>query len=166
VSDQLLFLLELIEAMDAPDPRPTIAVALRRIQMLGACRESRDGVLQSRAFVAELARAWGVVFEVARDGRRVGLLEPIGGPETNSLQEIFPGHYTIKLLTGLLIWEGELAPKDVLLRDAYRDGEWLAAADTGPPATARRGPGLLDGRFTMEFLPGEDAGAMRITPNG
>jgi len=83
MSDQLLFLLELIEAMDAPDSWPAIAAALGRIQMLGACFENRDDVLQSRAFVAEVARAWGVVFEVARDGRRVGLLEPIGGPETN-----------------------------------------------------------------------------------
>jgi len=66
-------------------------------------------------------------------------------------------------LTGLLIWEGEFAPKDVLLRDAYRDGEWPAAAgDTKPEL---RGWKLFGGRARMEILPGQDAGTMRITIN-
>lgn len=168
MSNQLLFLLDLIGAMDAPDPQTAIAAALGRIQRLDAWRESRGDVLQSWAFVAELARAWGVVFEVARDGRRVGVLEPIGGQGTNSLQGICPGNYTIKLSTGLLVWEGRITREDALWVYARRGQEVGMAAGTkeGVFRKPSRSDDLLGGGATLEVLPGAKTGTMRIVFNG
>ena len=163
MSDQVLFLFDLIKAMAEPNPREAIAAALERLQGLCASREGTGEALRSGAFLAELARAWGVVFEVARDGQQVGVLEPLATPDVASLPGIWPGHYSIRLSTGLLVWEGEVVEKDVRTWGAYWGGEVPVAAADGESESCRWE--LLGGGAKVSILPGEDGGIMRIIPN-
>jgi hypothetical protein len=105
---------------------------------------------------------------LARDDVDLPMLSFARGGATHTIAHVLPGHYSMRLSTGRVLWAGELQREDVEWTAAFPGRALdLAAADArtlaGPPTREMR---LLDGEVVMRIFPGLEAGAMVITVNG
>ena len=75
-----------------------------------------------------------------------------------------PGHYAVKLISGRLVWEGDLSAED-LIWSAARPGQDLdlAAATGEAPAASTRRESLLGGQVVLTVFPGPESGSIHIT---
>lgn len=105
---------------------------------------------------------------VIRDEVEIQTLSFPGAVGTRTLTGVFPGRYTLKMPTGRVIWEEQLAKKDLEWAAAFPGRALgLAAADSEVPEGApSREDRLLDGEVVVLVFPGLEAGVMKITVNG
>ena len=113
---------------------------------------------------------WYPVINVYCDRRIAGTLEFKKQAFRQSIGNIVPGRYAIKLDTGWLLWQGLLTDKDLLWAKAFDKESLKFAADSGQtnPEPVRR-INLLEGQIIVEFFAGIESGMIEIQlrdPNG
>jgi hypothetical protein len=99
--------------------------------------------------------------DVLKEGRIVGSFPFSKTPMT--IGAISMGSYIVRLSTGRILWEGDIAREEVLWTYAFPGKELTMAAETElseQPAT--RTIPLLDGEFVMRVFPGLESGTIRI----
>jgi hypothetical protein len=127
--------------------------ALEMIQSVPALKAQYDMML------AEARQEMRLCFVLERDGAVLSPPRWDGRP----LRDIAPGHYVLKLDTGRVLWEGQLAKEHLLWRDAYPGEPLRVAASTpgaGQPPTFRSL--LLNGRVALLVFAGIAAGSIQV----
>ena len=185
--DDLFFIPMIARVLEERDPRRALRDVLARIQAMGREARYRRGHEQFLRFMdaaratpgGELsAEAWARVLEetdrplscgieLETDGVPVAgyVLKP--GGETWSVAGIRPGRYRLKLETGLVLWEGRLAERDLVWSQAFPGQALRLAADTEESAQRpTREVGLLEGAVVLRVFAGVEAGTMEIEFEG
>ncbi|MBT4819981.1 MAG: hypothetical protein HOJ57_28680 [Lentisphaerae bacterium] len=160
---QMYWLPILVDALQHNDTARTLVDAFVLIRQIGRSPEYLEGFRQFLAFMYEAGSARGAGITVIRDGVAVGRIMVGGRRRSASLPGVTPGHYSIELWTGQVLWDGMLSRAD-LLWDVARPGKNLRlAADTGgggPEPT--REEQLIGNRAVLRIFPGVETGQMRI----
>jgi len=102
--------------------------------------------------------------EIVRDGQSLGFYEFDEKSPTILIKDVLPGEYAIRLVTGRLLWQSELANEKLCWKDAYPKQKLPAAAETGvirQKATITEN--LLGGEIRLEVFPGVESGAIVLT---
>jgi hypothetical protein len=101
---------------------------------------------------------------VARDGVDIETVPVSSECLSHSIKRVLPGHYELKLSTGLLLWEDELGQEDIEWSAAF-PGHALdfAAATEELEGKPTREVSVLDGEILLQIFPGVEAGRMVIT---
>ena len=97
---------------------------------------------------------------------QITLLKPDGSSETQTMSRygisftgISPAYYQIKLSTGWVIWEGELAEDELILSN---EESLPLAADTAEENESKKIRQLLDGELNLETIAGLEFGTIRL----
>ena len=101
--------------------------------------------------------------EVLKDGKPIASFAVTEVPI--KLMNIDPGQYTIRLSTGMVLWEDQLLKKHLIWLDAYGDEDLRMAAKTEKDDDAARptvSDPLMGGELTMEVIPGLKSGEIRF----
>ncbi|MFC1761013.1 hypothetical protein ACFL6U_02910 [Planctomycetota bacterium] len=87
-------------------------------------------------------------------------------PGSKTIDNIFPGSYTIALATGRVIWQGPLDKCDLLWMEAYPDQALRLSADTGEPeGEPTQQISVLDGEIILRVFAGLESGRIEIRLN-
>jgi hypothetical protein len=84
-------------------------------------------------------------------------------PAAKRVAHVKPGHFIVKLNTGRILWQGNLAEKDLLWAKAFPERDFELAADTGDadqPATKELR--LLNDELIIRVFPGLESGRLEI----
>ena len=72
-----------------------------------------------REFELSTERIWIPTFHVICNGRELEQVNFPPQPGCQTVEEISPGHYTLKLDSGLVVWEGQLNARDLIWTQAF-----------------------------------------------
>jgi len=101
--------------------------------------------------------------QVYRDGNRVGEMTFDDPGVSRSLGQITPGLYLLKLSTGLVLWEGQLAGRDLLWVEAFGAQKLELAAETEQVQRQPTGEiSLLGGEVILRIFAGIECGDLEI----
>ena len=84
-------------------------------------------------------------------------------PVVKKIAHVKPGHFIVKLSTGRILWQGDLAEKDLLWAKAFPEQYFELAADTGDtdqPVTKELR--LLNDELIIRVFPGIESGRLEI----
>ncbi len=85
-------------------------------------------------------------------------------PDSKTIDKIVPGHYTIALATGRIIWQGLLAERDLIWTEAYPGRALRLSADTGEPeGKPTQQVRVLEGDVVLRVFAGLESGRIEIT---
>ncbi|MHC4165378.1 MAG: hypothetical protein ACYSWQ_00270 [Planctomycetota bacterium] len=87
-----------------------------------------DALCQEFSRIAPKARA--PVVRILCNGLEIGQVSMPTKPGRQTVDGINPGHYTLKLDCGLVIWEGQLSARDLIWTQAYGERCIELAAET------------------------------------
>lgn len=105
--------------------------------------------------------------EVSIDDHHVGTIPVPRGVSSGMLSGIGPGRYSLSLTTGCVLWEGNLAPPELLWRLAFPGRPLEMAAATGDIfLEATRTETLLEGELVFHVLPGIESGRLVVVKVG
>lgn len=98
-----------------------------------------------------------------KDGHRVATVD-IATASSRRLTGLRPGHFTLTLASGRVLWEEDLEPKDLFWAAAFPGKPVLAAADTGDelPGGIAQEHRLFDGEFVIRVWPSIESGEMEL----
>jgi hypothetical protein len=102
-----------------------------------------------------------IQIEILKDGR---LIESFDAAEIPiEIKDIEPGHYTTRLSTGRILWEGLLREQHLLWLQTHGDEDLrLAAGTEDQEAEPTISELLIKGELRLEVLPGLKSGKIRI----
>jgi hypothetical protein len=101
--------------------------------------------------------------QVYRDGNRVGEMTFVEPGASRSLGQITPGLYLLKLSTGLVLWEGELAGPDLFWAEAFGAENLKLAAETEQVQRQPTGEiELLRGEVILRIFAGLECGDLEV----
>jgi hypothetical protein len=110
----------------------------------------------------------GVELELLKDGQVVGRKALFEGTNKYYFDNVEPGHYVLRHGHGGILWEGELAAKDVMWKSAYPGVSFDGASGTENKATQTqvlfktgRGSVVL-GEAVLKVLPGLQSGRIGV----
>jgi len=87
--------------------------------------------------------------------------------ESAWLTKVVPGPYLMRLSTGRVLWNGQLAAADLLWSEAYPEGDLrFAATDKHHERIARRTIPVLGGEVMLHLYPGPESGELRVVLRG
>jgi len=165
MTDDLFFIRKIADALRSGDRERSLQDAFLRVQSMGTHKRYRRGRKQFMDFLQAVRERDEIVLVVERGCEEVGTMriEATGG--AGRLTGIVPGHYSLCLSTGQLLWEGEIYAADVIWSKAFPGQPLALAADTEdmekPPS---RTEALVHG-LTMSLFPGVEAGEIVIRLN-
>ena len=141
------------------------------LQLIGENPELRSALHEMRNSLSTLLPGDPAVeIEVEKDGFSFGLYRLEAGIDRIVIPGIQEGEYTVKLSTGLFLWQGRLWAEDILWHLAFPGQKLPAAAET---QMLRHEPSLssdlLDGEVRLELFPTLESGTIVLTfkrPNG
>ena len=120
------------------------------------CRETSE---------SEIYRIPEIIIE--RNGEPITSISCERLPVTKEMRNVNPGHYSLKLDTGRVIWEEELTGQDLLWADAFPGQDLDMAADTGDTvARMTREIRLLNGELVIRVFPEIESGRLELTIRG
>ena len=163
MTDDLYFIRILAGTFSGRAPATAMRRALQDVVALKTRPEYGRGFAQFCQFMAEVARHLTVRFVVERD--HVVLATPSVHPflGTVMVDGVVPGSYTLRLSTGLVVWQNSLSEKDLLRASAFGGQELKLAAGTAPaPRRFSRRESLLNGEVVLYVFPGVEYGAIGI----
>jgi hypothetical protein len=100
---------------------------------------------------------------VERNGERIGSAPCERLPVTKEIRNVKPGHFAVRLDTGRVIWEEELAEQELIWAAAFPDRALDLAADTGEPAVRMTQEiTLLNGELVIRVFPGAESGRLEL----
>lgn len=76
-------------------------------------------------------RALSLRLQILRDGRQIGEVNSGAVPSSHMVDDIYPGHYALRLDTGLVVWEGRLDARNLIWSQAYGGRSLELAAEAG-----------------------------------
>jgi hypothetical protein len=111
-----------------------------------------------------LPRGSSIMIKIEKDGQLFASFAYSPSSERSLVKGITPGSYSIKLSTGLLIWQGKLSEKELIWTKAFPREKVKAAAETKAigQKTSHSEP-LLNGELTLEIFPGLESGAIQLS---
>ena len=124
----------------------------------GEFKDDYDALLQvcrprSRAFNLQLLR----------DGQQMGEVSFEEVPGRRTIDGVTPGHYVLRLDTGLVLWEGALTAADLIWTEAFKGESLALAAEAGE---IRRSPSrevkVPDAHLIISIFPGIESGSLEI----
>jgi hypothetical protein len=169
MNKNLYFIPILSRAAEHPEPEKAFREALSEIERLGLEEEYREGYAQFLAWMGEVSRhsdrthPLRVGIRIEPEGESARVLELREIPGTLSLPNVKPGKHRIVLQGGLLLWEGEFTPEQLLWAYAFEGQDLPAAAatpDSAPQPTSETV--VLDGELILRTYPGPRAGRIEI----
>ena len=185
MTDALYFITLIANALKQANPKEALKGAFKTIETLGRQPQYQQGYVQFQRFMEECGGASMALVDLAEhmsgapptepreiffiielDGREWHTV-PVSRPFSSlTIKGLRPGHYTLLLDTGRLLWEGELTEKHLLWTEAFPDQPLALAADTGDvePVSTINIP-FLDGEWTLLVLPGLESGRMQLRPS-
>ena len=104
------------------------------------------------------------LLRLERDGEAIEAVRSNLAGTRLSVPRVTPGHYTVRLVTGRLLWEGDLTVED-LVWSAARPGQdlELAAATGEAQAAPIRHDLLLGDQLVLAVFAGPEYGSIQIT---
>ena len=103
------------------------------------------------------------VIQVLSRKRLIGEMAFTETPGHKSIEGIFPGSYTLKLDIGRVIWEGNLAGKDLIWTEAFGAKRLDLAAETEDiERQPTRKIVLLDGDVVLRTFAGIESGSIEV----
>jgi len=183
MSKDLYFIPIIEQALKGEDPGESLREAFRQIVRLGREPLYGDAFVQFRRFMEEVESAHvllggeepsdqimevmthpfpiGIIVE--KEGQAFGTCRFDTIPGRQSISNVLPGGYRIKMETGRVIWEGPITEKECIWKKAYPGRPLKLAADTGeddllPSKTVP----LLEGTILLQFYPGVGSGVLAI----
>lgn len=100
---------------------------------------------------------------IEKDSKRINTITLTESVNIYLMKDIFPGHYTIKLNTGRVLWDSEFSDEDLIWTRAYPDIPLKLAADTDDKeASSKREINLLDNKLVIQVFPGMESGTLKI----
>ena len=169
MNNDLYFIPILSRAAEQPEPEKAFREALSEIERLGLEDEYRNGYAQFLAWMGEASRhsdrthPLRVGIRIEPEGEPARFLKLREIPGALSLPNVRPGKHRILLPGGLLLWEGEFTPEQLLWAYAFEDQDLPAAAatpDAAPRPTSETV--VLDGELILRTYPGPKAGRIEI----
>jgi len=183
MQDDLFFVPMIARALQQPDPKAAMLEVFEEIRRMG--QETRYGrgyqqflrfmesVDQTRLqeapeelgaeILTAMERPAGIEIIVEKNDDVVTAFsfeQPFG---IRSVDEIAPGNYRVKLDTGRILWEGNLAEQDLLWSKAYPGEPLKMAADSGQPiGKPTREIPLLDETVLLRVYAGLESGFLEI----
>ena len=117
------------------------------------------------AEMRELQRApTGVSVSILREKEPFRSLTFTKSPDSKTIDKIVPGRYTVALATGRIIWEGLLAERDLIWKEAYPGRALRLSADTGEPeGEPTQQVSALEGDIIVRVFAGLESGRIEIT---
>ncbi len=107
------------------------------------------------------------VLELYHEQARIGLIPLTGLAASETIADIEPGRYLIKLGTGLVIWSGMFSAQDLLWTEAFgRRGLSLAAETEDSRQKPTRQEILLDGEVILRIYAGLEKGCIEVELKG
>jgi hypothetical protein len=168
--DRLHFIPMLEQALKSPDPKSALADAFDQIKQSG----TPEAYSQFEIFMDEAYRRCeeiGMditeficpVIQLLSNDRVVGELTFSQSLKTNSIGNIVPGRYQLKLNTGRIIWEGELTPEELIWSEAFPEQKLELAAETiDAEKTPTREIMVWDGEIIIRTYAGIESGSIEI----
>jgi hypothetical protein len=105
----------------------------------------------------------GYEVSIERNNHPVGTFSLIKEGRSQLLKNMYPGHYTLKLDTGRVIWDGELSQKDLIWSQAHPGKPLKLAADTEEKVILpKREISLLGDKIVLQVFPGVESGTLGI----
>jgi hypothetical protein len=105
-----------------------------------------------------------IMIEILKDDRYYASFAYEPSTKLISVKGITPGSYTIRLSTGVLLWEGQLQEKELIWTKAFPKEKVKAAAETKAIGQkASHSEPLLNGELTLEIFPGLESGAILLS---
>jgi hypothetical protein len=100
---------------------------------------------------------------VERNGKSIASIPCEHLPVTKEIRGLKPGHYTVRLDTGRVIWEGELTQEELIWTAAFPEQALDLAADTGEAAArTTREATLLNGELIIRVFPEIEGGRLEL----
>jgi hypothetical protein len=100
---------------------------------------------------------------VTKNGNTIGSMPTKPSAFFQSISNVTPGYYEVKLNTGRLIWQGDLKEEDLLWSAAFPEEAFDLAADTGESVRRiTKNIKTLDGEITMRVYPGIESGHIEV----
>jgi hypothetical protein len=100
---------------------------------------------------------------VTKNGDIIELIPAKPSPFAQTIRNVTPGYYEVRLNTGRLIWQGELKEEDLIWSAAFPEQELDMAADTdGSQQQSTREYRLLDGELTIRVFPSIESGRIEF----
>ena len=143
--NDLYFIPILAHALERKNVQNALLAAFEKIHDMGRERQYSIGHAQFRRFVREIFRnleedlpeetdrSPGAQILLEKDGRTVGQCVWGNKPSDRGIiRNVTPGIFGLKLDTGLVLWDGEFCPSDVLWAEAHYSAKkpLAMAADT------------------------------------
>lgn len=181
--DDLYFIPMIAEALQEPAPKAALIATFERIRAMGKEPRYQQGYRQFMDFMdsaasgnweddpeevgamilEELGRQLSAEIVVECDGVVVAACSFEQEVGVQTVGDIKPGAYCLRLDTGWLLWEGNLVEKDLLWAKAHPGQDLPMAADTGEPSRQpTREIDLLDGAVVLRVYAGVESGMLEI----
>ncbi len=181
--DDLFFVPMITHALQQPDPKAAMLEVFEEIRRMG--RESRyargyqqflqfmESVDQTRLqetpkelgaeILAAMERPSGIEIIIERNDKVVATCSFEQPSGARSVDGIVPGDYRVKLDTGRVLWEGNLAERELLWSKAFPGKPLKMAADSGQPmGEPTREISLLEGTVILRVYASVESGFMEI----
>ena len=183
MQNDLFFVPMIAHALQQPDPKAAMLEVFEEIRRMGQESQRAHGYQQFLQFMesvdqarlqeapeelgaeilAAMERPSGIEIVIERNDEVVGTCsfeQPFGA---RSVGDSAPGDYRVKLDTGRVLWEENLAERDLLWSKAFPGEPLKMAADSGQPiGKPTREISLLEGTVILRVFAGVESGFMEI----
>ena len=182
--NDLFFIPIISEALQESEPKAAMRDALARLRTLGSDPRYRTGYRQLLRFLGSVVRSFPtdaphkagaqtpehmdrplqIELTLERDGR-LHTTWSFEQPQcAHAVSGLRPADYRLSTDTGRVLWQGTLAPRDLLWADAFPGrGLPLAAQTHAAMAQPTREIELMDGLLALQVYPGIEEGTLVIT---
>ena len=168
--DGLNFIPLLEQALKSPDPKAALADMFEQIKQSGTPKEYRQFEIfmdetyrQHEDIGTDIMEFVVPVIQLICNDRMVDEMTFSERRKTNSIGGIVPGIYQIKLITGRVIWEGELTSKELIWSAAFPEQRLELAAETvDAEKTPTREIMVWDGEIMVRIYAGIESGSIEV----
>lgn len=182
--NDLFFIPIISEALQESEPKAAMRVALAQLRALGSDPRYRTGYQQFLRFIGSVVRSVSadapneagapipeamdrhlhIELTLERDGRFHATYSFELPQGAHTISGLRPADYRLRTDTGRVLWQGTLAPRDLLWAHAFPGRGLSLAAQTHPAMThSTREIDLMDGLLILRVYPGIEAGTLAIT---
>ena len=100
---------------------------------------------------------------VTRNGDAIGSIPAKPSPFAQTIRNVTPGYYEVRLNTGRVLWQADLKEEDLIWSAAFPEQALDLAADTGESfRRITKELTILDGEITIRVFPEIESGRIEI----
>jgi len=120
----------LLRHIESTTAETKVCDLLDQIQKDKSLRFKEEHEALYREFELCTERTWIPTFHVICNGRELKRMSFPIKPGRRTVDAISPGHYTLKLDSGLVVWEGQLNARDLIWTQAFGEKDLELVAET------------------------------------